>query len=218
MFTGLVQGMGRVARMVRKGAEARLDIEAPVLTAVQVGESISVSGVCLTVTQAEAHRFRFDVSEETLSRSTLGRLAVGDAVNLERALQLSDRLGGHLVTGHIDAKGTLLVKRPSLSSVKMKVEIPEAFSKYVVAKGSIAVDGISLTVNACGPGFFEVNIVPHTWNATTLQFRSEGDPLNIETDLIGKYVERLLHAFQAERQDQKPAGVSLETLARHGFV
>ena len=218
MFTGLVECMGRVNRLVRKGGDARLIFEAPEFEDVILGESISINGVCLTVASMNGRQYEFDVSEETIGRSNLGVLKQGDLVNLERALRLSDRLGGHLVSGHIDAVGTILIKRPRLGSLQLRVAVPEALSRYLVPKGSVAVDGISLTVNECGSNFFEVNLIPHTVEMTTLQFKKEGDKVNIETDLIGKYVERMLHAGRGHEQERKDAGLSLESLARSGFL
>ncbi|MBI4774321.1 MAG: riboflavin synthase [Deltaproteobacteria bacterium] len=217
MFTGLVECMGRVNRLLLKGGDARLVLDAPGFTDVRLGESISINGVCLTVASLKGDRYDFDVSEETISRSNLGVLKQGDLVNLERALRLSDRLGGHLVSGHIDAVGAILIKRPRLASIRLRVSIPESLSRYVAPKGSVAVDGISLTVNECESNFFEVNLIPHTVEMTTLQFRKEGDKVNIETDLIGKYVERML-AGRGHEQERKNEGVSLESLARSGFL
>ena len=163
-------------------------------------------------------QYEFDVSEETIARSNLGTLKQGDPVNLERALRLSDRLGGHLVSGHIDAVGTVLIKRPRLGSLQFRVAIPESLSRYLVPKGSVAVDGVSLTVNECGSNFFEVNLIPHTVEMTTLQVRKEGDPVNIETDLVGKYVERILRSGREDEQKRKDGGISLESLAKSGFL
>jgi len=217
MFTGLVECMGRVNRLLHKSGDARLVVEAPAFVDVILGESISINGVCLTAASMKGDQFEFDVSEETLSRSNLGALKQGDPVNLERALRLSDRLGGHLVSGHIDAVGAILIKRPRLGSIQLRVTIPESLSRYVAPKGSVAVDGISLTVNESGSNFFEINLIPHTVGTTTLQFRKEGDKVNIETDLIGKYVERML-AGRGHGEERKEEGVSLESLARSGFL
>lgn len=218
VFTGLVQGVGRVIRVVRNGREGILDVDAPFLKDPELGESIALNGVCLTVSAFRGAGAEFFVSGETLARTTLGFLAQGDPVNLERALRLSDRLGGHLVSGHVDSIGTILIRTSSSSSIRLRVQIPKELTKFLVVKGSVALDGVSLTVNECGPTYFEVNLVPHTVNRTTLQFCREGDRVNIETDLIGKYVERLLRHGGGADVKPHPGGLSLESLAKYGFV
>ena len=218
MFTGLVERLGKTHRIVHKGGEAVLVLAAEFPESVIIGESIAVNGVCLTVTGSSSGVHEFDVSEETLKRSNLGFLKPGDSVNLERALRLNDRLGGHLVTGHIDAVGRILIKKRSLSSVIMRVGVPSEVSRYLVPKGSVGVDGISLTVNRTGEDFFEVNLIPHTVELTTLKIRDEGDSVNIETDLIGKYVERMLQPHSAGGDGESRKGLTLDALSRHGFL
>jgi len=158
----------------------------------QIGESISVDGVCLTVTEISPGALSMDVSEESLARTTLGSLKQSDRVNLERALRLTDRLGGHLVLGHIDGVGTIIRKQPRQRSWTIRVAMDSALTRYTVEKGSIAIDGVSLTINRCFPDGVEVNIIPQTGEATTLLRKEVGEKVNIETDLIGKYIERLM--------------------------
>ena len=217
MFTGLIEGIGSVSDIRRSGNEMRVRIAPPFDTGqCQIGESISVNGVCLTVAEMRGAFVWMDVSGETLSRSTLGLLKVGDSVNLERALRLSDRLGGHLVSGHIDGMGTIIKKEPLGQSWRIRVRVPDALSRYLIEKGSVAVEGISLTINACENDFFEVNIIPQTRTATTLLIKRTGDPVNIETDMIGKYVEKMLRREGLETE-KKASGIDLETLVKHGF-
>ena len=193
MFTGIVEELGEVVELEHVGDSARLWVRAERATAdARHGDSIAVNGVCLTVTESSESAFTADVMAETLHRSGLGRLTPGARVNLERAVRLSDRLGGHLVQGHVDGVGTVLSRTPSAHWQVVRVSLPEALARYVVEKGSIAVDGVSLTVSATGPGWFEVSLVPTTLAATTLGAVREGDPVNLEVDVIAKYVERLL--------------------------
>ena len=218
MFTGLAEGMGKIKDIRRMQDHMRVCVS-PMFEMAQckLGDSISVSGVCLTVSRMEGDAVHMDVSGETLSRTTLGRLKQGDVVNLERALRLTDRLGGHLVLGHVDGIGKILKKVLRTNSWLLKIEIPETLSRYIIEKGSIAVDGISLTINACGNGFFEVNIIPHTGVQTTLLKKNVGEPVNIETDLIGKYVEKLLFPQTSKNTVGKPSGLTHETLLKYGF-
>jgi riboflavin synthase len=193
MFTGIVEELGEVVELEHVGDSARLRVRAVRATAdARPGDSIAVNGVCLTVTESSESAFTADVMAETLHRSGLGRLAPGARVNLERAVRLADRLGGHLVQGHVDGVGTVLARTPSARWEVVRVSLPEALARYVVEKGSIAVDGVSLTVSATGSGWFEVSLVATTLAATTLGAVREGDPVNLEVDVIAKYVERLL--------------------------
>ena len=214
MFTGLVESMGEVARVIPRGSDAELVIKSswPAAQAV-IGESVAVSGVCLTVTKVTGDGMALDVSAETLSRTTLGGLRPGSAVNLERALKLGDRLGGHLVTGHVDCVGRLTNLLNVGQSLQIMVEIPPEHLRLVVEKGSVALDGASLTVNEVSAKGFSLNIIPHTLRATTLELANEGDSVNIETDLIGKYVARLMNR---EEEKGRP-GLSREDLIRLGF-
>jgi riboflavin synthase len=196
MFTGIIEGLGTVKSLSRAAGGLRMGIETDFpMDKVKVGDSIAVSGACLTVVRFQNNIFEVDVAPETLSKTILGQARVGDRVNLERALCLGDRLDGHLVTGHVDCVGTIQAKRPMANAVLFAFGVPEAFSRYIVQKGSVAVDGISLTVNDCKKRTFEVSIIPHTAKITTMGFKKTGDSVNIETDMIGKYVERFTKHF-----------------------
>ena len=198
MFTGIVAELGEVAGIEYRGDAARLTIRGST-DDVSPGESIAVNGVCLTVTGIIDGTFTADVMGETLNRSGLGALTPGAPVNLECSVRLADRLGGHLVQGHVDATGTIISRWPAAGSDRVRISLPAAISRYVVQKGSIAVDGVSLTVSALGTpqpetgdGWFEVSLIPETLKRTTLGTRESGDTVNLEVDVIAKYVERLL--------------------------
>ena len=214
MFTGIVEEMGTI-RAIRRGARsAVLSIGAEtVLSDLKVGDSVAVNGVCLTATSVDGSGFTADVMHETLRRSSLGALAAGSRVNLERALAASGRFGGHIVSGHIDGTGTIRDRRRDDNAVWYTVSAAPALLRYVVEKGSIAVDGISLTVASVEAERFSVSVIPHTAAATVLGLKGPGDTVNLETDLIGKYVEKLLAPAQAP----EGGGISLEFLAQHGF-
>ncbi len=193
MFSGIVEEMGVVKSLVPGLAGARLSILAgTVLKDLQLGESVSVSGACLTATEVGETDFAVDVSVETLDVTTLGTLAAGAAVNLERALKLNDRLGGHLVTGHVDGTGILRERTQAGNTLLVTLEVPEPILRYCIPKGSITVDGVSLTINSVSEKGVSVAIIPHTVKVTTLGIKQPGDAVNLESDLIGKYVERLL--------------------------
>jgi riboflavin synthase len=196
MFTGIVAELGEVAAIEDRGDAARLTIRGST-AGVSPGESIAVNGVCLTVTGIMDGTFTADVMGETLNRSSLGALTPGAPVNLEQAVRLADRLGGHLMQGHVDATGTILSRSPAAHWDQVRISLPEAISRYVVHKGSIAVDGVSLTVSALGDSadgsWFEVSLIPETLKRTTLGFRPPGEVVNLEVDVIAKYVERLLN-------------------------
>ncbi len=219
MFTGLIEGIGKISGIRRTHHDMRV-IVTPLfdMTGTRLGDSISVNGVCLTVSEMQEGSLGMDVSGETLSRSTLGRLRVGDPVNLERALRLTDRLGGHLVSGHVDGIGNVLKMEQVYPSWVIRIGIEKALSRYIIEKGSIAVDGISLTINACENDFFEVNIIPQTGMVTTLLRKKIGDLVNIETDLIGKYVEKFFSEGRSAREEKPSSGIDLETLVKHGFA
>jgi riboflavin synthase len=198
MFTGIVAEVGETAGIDNLGDAARLTVRAST-DALTPGESVAVNGVCLTVAGLINGTFTADVMGETLERTTLGALRAGDPVNLERSLRLADRLGGHLVQGHVDATGTILSRSPSAHWDQVRISLPAAVSRYVVHKGSIAVDGVSLTVSALAPpgdddAWFEVCLIPETLKHTTLGARQPGDPVNLEADVLAKYTERLLGA------------------------
>jgi riboflavin synthase len=206
MFTGIIEEIGTLTAH----PHGQLGIRAPkVAHGVEIGESVATNGVCLTVTRLEGDVFWVDYSSSTRDVTTIGKWRVGDRLNLERALTLSARLGGHLVAGHIDGVGRIISLRQR-EGVHLGVALPESLSRYLIAKGSIAIDGVSLTVVAVHAGHFDLTIIPHTWSATTLLDRREGDSVNIEVDLIGKYVERLMGGAKA-------SGLTMEELARQGF-
>jgi riboflavin synthase len=210
MFTGIVEGLGKVSRLTTKGADAVLEITGGItLNDVAIGDSIAVNGACLTVTGKTANTFNADVSAETLSRTTLKNLKSGDKVNLEKSLRVGSFVGGHFVLGHVDKVCTILSRTQKSGSIIFAVEIDDSLSPCIVEKGSVAIDGISLTVNKLEKGRFYVNMIPHTADNTTLMQKKEGDLVNIETDILGKYVGKLL---------QTPQGIDKDFLARHGFI
>ena len=191
MFTGIVAELGEVTGVEHHGDAAGLTIRGST-EGVALGESIAVNGVCLTVTEILGGTFTADVMGETLNRSGLGALTPGDPVNLERSVRLADRMGGHLVQGHVDATATIIFRTPAGHWDQVRISLPGSIARYVVEKGSIAVDGVSLTVSALGDGWFEVGLIPETLKRTTLGTRKPGDVVNLEVDVIAKYVERLL--------------------------
>ncbi len=213
MFTGIIQAVGRVARLEARGGDVRLAIDTAELdlTDVQLGDSLAVSGVCLTAVALEARGFSADVSNETLSLTTLGKLQAGDPVNLEKALRLADRLGGHLVSGHVDGLGKVVAIAPDGRSQRWTFEVPAAISRYMAAKGSVCIDGTSLTVNEVGGHRLGVNLIPHTVEHTAFHARRVGDAVNIEVDVIARYVERLLASGTAAKLDET-------FLKQHGFA
>lgn len=192
MFTGIVQAVGTVTRIEARGGDLRLSVDASALgVELGLGDSLCVSGVCLTVVAREGGIHAFDVSGETLSLTTFGALREGDAVNLEPALRLSDRLGGHLVSGHVDGIGRVVAIESDARSQRWTFDVPAALSRYIAAKGSVCVDGVSLTVNDVGGNRFGVNLIPHTIEVTAFRGKRVGDAVNVEVDMIARYVERL---------------------------
>lgn len=216
MFTGLIEEVGRVLNIAGSGAAATLTVAAGFpQEEVALGDSIAVNGACLTVVaKGGGGSFTFDVSPETLERSAFRGLRVGSPVNLERALRLSDRLGGHIVSGHLDCVATVVERRAVAGNVVFSFSLPREFARYVVEKGSVTIDGISLTVNTVSEDGFTVNVIPHTAVKTTLNDKKAGDEVNIETDILGKYVERLLRG----EKEGRTGGVSWELLAKSGFL
>jgi len=221
MFTGIIEGLGKISHIRSTGKDKQLTIAADLaMDDMKPGDSVSVDGACLTVTSLDRRRFTVDVSPETLATTTLGGKRTGDAVNLERALRLSDRLDGHLVSGHIDGVGMLSGKRAAGNAVIISIKVPETLSRHIVQKGSIAVDGVSLTVNRCRQDSFEVSIVPHTARQTTISRLTAGDSVNIETDMLGKYVERFVSPRSQDKSegDRGGSSVDLKLLAENGFL
>jgi len=218
MFTGLIEGTGKLKTIEPRGKDMRLSIQASFdLEGFQTGESVAVDGVCLTVVSWQARAFTVDVSQETLSRTTLGQRSVGDEVNLERALRLGDRLGGHLVNGHVDGKARVMARKQRGDSLVFVFEVVAELGRYIIEKGSVAVNGVSLTVNRCDEQSFDVNIVPHTARVTTIGSLRVGDEVNLEVDIIGKYVERFVQTFQ-ESDSPSTGGVDRGFLAKHGII
>ena len=212
MFTGLVEAMGIVHQCQDDGAGVRLRIAEPTVAKdAPVGASIAVNGVCLTVVDSDASSLVFQAGPETLRCTNLGQLGVGDRVNLERSLRAGDQLGGHIVQGHVDGTGEFIEARQAGAGWVVRVGFPPELGRYIVEKGSIAVDGISLTVAALEAKWFEIAIIPHTWSATNLGTLERGAPVNLEVDIIAKYVERLL------AQPLGGAGLTIEKLKELGY-
>lgn len=214
VFTGLIEEKGKVMRVATGPGGLKLTIEAPIIsTDTTLGDSVAVNGVCLTAVEIAPPALTFDVVSETVSRSTLGQLRVGDAVNLERPLRVGDRLGGHMVLGHVDGIGTVTEIRKAGGETVFRFEAPREVMQYIVEKGSIAVDGISLTVADVGPSWFTVAVIPHTLSNTTLGEASLRSRVNLETDIIGKYVFKYV-GKTTDSADQR----LMDKLAEGGFV
>ena len=212
MFTGIVEGVGNVMMVEFRGQGRRLALSVPLsLTDMQLGDSINVNGACLTVVEISGEVIHVDLSSETLQRSTLSDIKEGNSVNLERALRLSDRLGGHIVTGHVDGIGTIAELHKQRDFLQIKIRVPQSVSKYVVQKGSIAVDGTSLTVNEIKGDVIELTLIPFTLEKTVLINKRVGDRVNLESDILGKYVEKMMDRSSSEK-------VTLSFLREHGFI
>ncbi|MFZ3209598.1 MAG: riboflavin synthase [Geobacteraceae bacterium] len=214
MFTGLIETVGKALRLERLGSAGRLAVATDLpQDDIRPGDSVAVNGVCLTVVAQGRETLTFDVSPETLERSTFCAFSAGMPVNLERAMRLSDRLGGHIVAGHVDCVATIVERSETSGNIAFTFRLPPHAVRYLVEKGSVAIDGISLTVNTVERESFTVNIIPHTAARTTLALKRSGDLVNIETDILGKYVESLLSGKQ-----EGNGGLTLELLAKNGFV
>lgn len=220
MFTGIIETMGSVVTARPAAAGSRMTIRADMdLTSTKIGDSIAVNGACLTAVELSGSVFAVDISPETLTKSTLGDTKPGTRVNLERAMRLSDRLDGHLVSGHIDGQGKITYIKDLGSILVIGFAVEEALARYMIKKGSVAVDGISLTINKCDNHGFEVTIIPHTWKITTLGIKNAGDFVNIETDVIGKYVEKFITGNSSEKPDHMAkSGIDMEMLVKTGFL
>ena len=212
MFTGIVKAKGLIESMAPTGGDVRLTVRSDGLPwkDYEVGESIAVNGVCLTAVRLDADGFATDVSNETLRVTALGDLGSGSSVNLEPSLTASDRLGGHLVSGHVDCVGVVLSREEDARSIRFDVELPKAYARYVAKKGSICIDGVSLTINEVKSNRFAVNIIPHTADVTIIGGYRQGTRVNVEVDLLARYVERLL--------DPDAGGLSLDKLREHGYA
>jgi len=221
MFTGIIEGLGTIAGIRYSGQGKRLTVEADFsLDQTKIGDSISLSGACLTAVKIDGKRFEIDVSPETLQITTFGQAKVGERLNIERALRLSDRIDGHLVSGHIDGVGTVK-KRESLSNaIIVTIGVDESLTQYMIAKGSVAMDGISLTINARESDNFSVSVIPYTAKLTTIGFKNKGDRVNIETDMIGKYVERFISVRPGRSKENrsKQASIDHAYLVKTGFI
>ncbi len=215
MFTGIVEGTGEVVALQKGAAECRFTLKPNFKLEPVLGESIAVNGTCLTVEAFRGSVFEVYASGETISKTTLGRLVTGSTVNLERALAVGSRLGGHIVSGHVDTLAEVLAVRDVASSRLFRFGFEKEWSRFVVPKGSVTLDGVSLTVNETGPGFLEVNVIPATQGHTTISGWRPGYTVNMETDIIGKYVDHLLGPYASA---QTGKGIDMEFLAEHGFV
>lgn len=214
MFTGITETKGKVVRVDYQGRVRRLVFEVPMdLTEISLGDSINVNGACLTVVEKKGEQISVDLSLETLQRTNLSEVKEGEEVNVERALRLMDRLGGHMVTGHIDGIGTIIGKRREGDFVQIRVQAPRSLMRYIVQKGSIAIDGISLTVNEWVEDEIQITLIPFTLQKTTLLEKKVGDRVNLEVDILGKYVESLL-----KRKDVDHRGLERNFLKDHGFL
>lgn len=215
MFTGIIEETGRIRQISRGSKSVKLTVEASlVLEETKVGDSISTNGICLTVIEMENSSFTVDVMAETLRRSSLNNMTTGSRVNLERALRLSDRLGGHLLSGHVDGLGVIREITTEDIARVIRIDTTPELLKYIVPKGSIAIDGISLTVVDVDEKSFSVSVIPHTATVTTLMEKQPGDAVNLETDMIARYVEKLLKKSPAEHEKKD---INMEFLHQHGF-
>ena len=221
MFTGIIEGLGTLSGIRPVGQGTRLTIDADfTLDQTKIGDSIAVNGACLTVVKVDVKRFEVDLSPETLKASTFDRAKQGDSLNLERAMRLSDRIDGHLVSGHVDGIGFIEQRKNAGNAVMVTVGVPEALSRYMIHKGSIAIDGISLTINACEPKRIMVSVIPLTAEKTTIGMKKKGDRVNLETDMIGKYVERFTQAgsVPGSKKTNASPDIDMEFLAKSGFL
>ena len=220
MFTGIIEGLGSIIQIAKSDYGMRLTVESDfILDEVKIGDSMSVNGACLTVIKIEGKRFQADVSPETLEKTNFKKAKIGERVNLERALRFSDRINGHLVTGHIDGTAIVKSRRETGNAIIFSFEISRSLTGYIIKKGSIAIDGISLTINNCDENNFEVSIIHHTAGLTTIGFKKAGDKVNIETDIIGKYVERFVAGIAEKNTKEKSSSIlDKEYLAKMGFI
>ncbi|MBC2714161.1 MAG: riboflavin synthase [Desulfobacteraceae bacterium] len=220
MFTGIIEGLGKITGIRSAGEGKRFAIDASfALDGSKIGDSIAVNGACLTAVTIAKSRFEVDVSPETIDKTTLKNIKIGEQVNIERALRLSDRIDGHLVSGHIDGTGRITHKNQKGNAILVGFSVPHSLTRFMIAKGSVAIDGISLTINTCDEQNFEVSIIPHTAEITTIGIRNVGDAVNIETDMLGKYVEKFLtnkHTTDNNKNPRKP--VDMEFLLKTGFI
>lgn len=221
MFTGIIESFGTIKRIESNGEGKVLTIGCDLdLTRSKIGDSIAVNGACLTAVRLGAHEFQVDMAPETVSRTTFSTMGPGTRVNVERALKLSDRIDGHLVSGHIDGTGTIAAIRKMSNAIIYDVTVPETLAADMIEKGSVAIEGISLTINQCWDTGFQVSIIPHTAKITTIGLKQVGDAVNIETDMLGKYVRKILTTGgqSANSPQAAKADISLSLLAKNGFL
>jgi riboflavin synthase len=219
MFTGIIEGLGTLAAIKPNGLAMQLVVDADFsLDGTKLGDSIAVNGACLTVVHLDRRRFHVDVAPETMDITTFGRAKIGERVNLERAMRLSDRLDGHLVSGHVDGIGYLAKREKSANAIILTFHVSPHLGRYMIKKGSVAVDGVSLTINDCGAEHFQVSIIPHTAGITSIGIKTVGAAMNIETDMIGKYVERFVTGKPESEDKSTDKGIDLNLLARSGFI
>jgi len=219
MFTGIIEGLGTLKTVKPGGGAMQLVVESDFeLDGTKLGDSIAVNGACLTVTRLQGRMFHVDVSPETVDKTTFKKAQIGERVNLERALRLSDRLDGHLVSGHVDGLGHLSGRETLANAIILTFDVAPDVARYMIKKGSVAIDGVSLTINDCGATHFQVSIIPHTAGITTVGMKPVGAAVNIETDMIGKYVERFMSGSGKTEDPSAPHGVDLSLLARSGFL
>jgi riboflavin synthase len=212
MFTGIIKARGTIGAIEPRGGDVRLTVRSNGLpwSDYELGESIAINGVCLTAVAFHEDGFDTDVSVETLNVTALGKLKVGSAVNIEPSISLGERLGGHLVSGHVDCTGTVTSRSADARSIRLVVDIPKEYARYVAKKGSVCMDGVSLTINDVSPGSFDVNIIPHTAEVTIIDGYTVGTVVNIEVDLLARYTERLLNP--------DGSGISMDLLKAHGYA
>lgn len=212
MFTGIIAAVGQLKSLESRGGDIRLHIDPAKLDLadVKLGDSIAVNGVCLTVVEMAENHLQFDVSQETLQRTSLGQLKTGSEANLEKALAVGDRLGGHFVSGHVDGLGEVISKTASARSWQYRIKVPADLARYIAEKGSITIDGVSLTVNGIFEGGFDINIIPHTLDETIIKHYQTGTKVNLEVDLIARYLERLL--------PQTDGSISRDFLTQQGYI
>lgn len=219
MFTGIVEEIGEILDMKKNTESMMLTIKAgDILDDVKIGDSIATNGVCLTVTGLGRNLFRADVMHETMNRSSLGKLKIGSKVNLERAMRADGRFGGHMVAGHIDGTGEITGIRKDDNAVWYTIAAKPQILRYIIEKGSVAIDGISLTVATVSPDNFSVSVIPHTLARTTLAGRKTGDVVNLENDMVGKYIEKFLMCSPENLQDKQDSGIDKNFLIKNGFM
>lgn len=218
MFTGIIEEKGKIRKVLSGKESGSVEIKASVvLEGTKIGDSIAVNGVCLTVTSLKADGFTADVMPETLRRTNLGKLSIGDEVNLERAMAAGGRFGGHIVSGHIDGTGVIKSLKPEGNAVWVSINAAPDILHLIVEKGSICIDGISLTVAYVDDKEFRVSIIPHTGSETTLLAKKAGDIVNLENDIVGKYIEKLIKPYSPAQEPEKKSGLTMEMLSEYGF-